>query len=68
MTRKDRKIANQKVMIDNRNKLIDYQTDKISQLEATIRQVRAIASSNNYGNPEAYLRKINELVRRLNQY
>ena len=68
MTKKDRKIANQKVMIQNRDKLIEYQTNKIAKTESILRQVSVIASSNNYGNPEAYLRKINELVRPLNQY
>lgn len=32
-TKKDRKIANQKTMIKNRNKLINNQTIKIEQLE-----------------------------------
>ena len=63
MTKKDREIANQKVKIANRDKFINYQTDKIAKLEATIRQISTIVSSNNYGNPEAYLRKINELIR-----
>ena len=68
MSSKDRRIANQKVMIQNRDKLIKHQEDKIAKLEAVIRQIRTIASSNRYGNAEAYLRKINELIRRLNQY
>lgn len=63
MNRKDRKIANQKVMIQNRDKLIDYQVKRISKLEAIIRQINVLASSNKYGNEKAYLRKINELVR-----
>ena len=63
MTSKDRRIANQKVMIENRDKLIEHQENKIVKLEAIIRQVRTIASSNKYGNAEAYLRKINELIR-----
>ena len=62
MTQKDRKIANQKQMIENRDKLLKYQTEKVAKLEAIIRQVSAIASSNNYEHPEVYLRKINELV------
>lgn len=32
-TKKDRKIANQKAMIENRNKLIDNQTIRIEQLK-----------------------------------
>lgn len=63
MTRKDRKIANQKQMIENRDKLLKYQTERISKLEATIRQVSIVASSNKYGNERAYLGKINDLVR-----
>ena len=62
MNRKDRKIANQKVMIQNRDKLIDYQVKRISKLEAIIRQINVLASSNKYGNEKAYLRKINELA------
>lgn len=67
-TKKDRQIANQKVMIKNRDKLIKGQEEKIAKLEATIMQVRAMASMNNYNHPEIYLRKINELARRVNQY
>lgn len=67
-TKKDRQIANQKVMIKNRDKLIEKQSQRIANLEATIMQVRAMASMNNYNHPEIYLRKINELVRRVNQY
>lgn len=67
-TKKDRRIANQTVMIKNRDKLIKGQEEKIAKLEATLRAVRAMASMNNYNHPEIYLRKINELVRRVNQY
>lgn len=63
MTRKDRRIANQKKMIEHRDKLIKNQIDRLSELEAVIRQISVLASSNKYGNAEAYLRKINELVR-----
>ena len=66
-TKKDRRIANQAVMIKNRDKLIKGQEEKIAKLEATIMQVRAMASMNNYNHPEIYLRKIKELVRPLNQ-
>ena len=68
MTKKDREIANQKAMISNRDKLIEYQTKRVAKLEATLKQISVLASSNNYGNPGAYLRKIKELVRPLNQY
>lgn len=62
-TRKDREIANKEVKISGRDKVIKYQEGKIAKLEAKIREVREIASSNRYGNAEAYLRKINELLR-----
>ena len=61
-TKKDRQIANQTVMIKNRDKLIKGQEEKIAKLEATLRAVRAMASMNNYNHPEVYLRKIKELV------
>ena len=61
-TKKDRQIANQKVMIKNRDKLIEKQSQRKANLEATIMQVRAMASMNNYNHPEVYLRKIKELV------
>lgn len=65
---KDRRIANQAVMIRNRDKLIKRQEEKIAELEATIMQVRVMSSMNKYNHPEIYLRKINELVRPQNQY
>ena len=65
---KDRKIANQKIMISNRDKLIKYQEEKIEKLEAKIMQIRVISGMNKYNHPEIYLRKINELVRPQNQY
>lgn len=61
-TKKDRRIANQAVMIKNRDKLIKGQEEKIAKLEATIMQVRVMASMNNYNHPEVYLRKIKELA------
>ena len=67
-SQKDRRIANQAVMIRNRDKLIKRQEEKIAELEATIMQVRVISSMNKYNQPEIYLRKINELVRPQNQY
>lgn len=67
-SQKDRRIANQAVMIRNRDKLIKRQEEKIAELEATIMQVRVISSMNKYNHPEIYLRKINELVRPQNQY
>ena len=67
-SQKDRRIANQAVMIRNRNELIKRQEEKIAELEATIMQVRVISNMNKYNHPEIYLRKINELVRPQNQY
>ena len=67
-SQKDRRIANQAVMIRNRDKLIKRQEEKIAELEATIMQVRVMSSMNKYNHPEIYLRKINELVRPQNQY
>ena len=67
-SQKDRRIANQAVMIRNRDKLIKRQEEKIAELEATIMQVRIMSSMNKYNHPEIYLRKINELVRPQNQY
>ena len=67
-SQKDRRIANQAVMIRNRNELIKKQEEKIAKLEATIMQVRVISSMNKYNHQEIYLRKINELVRLQNQY
>jgi len=67
ITKKDRKIANQEVMIKNRDKLLKYQTEKVAKLEAILRQVSVIASNNKYGNERAYLANINELVRPFNQ-
>lgn len=67
-SQKDRRIANQAVMIRNRNELIKRQEEKIAELETTIMQVRVISNMNKYNHPEIYLRKINELVRPQNQY
>lgn len=61
-TRKDREIANQKVKILSRDKVIKYQEEKIAKLETTIKAISSIVSSNRYGNAEAYLRKINEVI------
>lgn len=62
---KDRKIANQKIMISNRDKLIKYQEEKIEKLEAKIMQIRVISGMNKYNHPEIYLRRINEIVNKI---
>ncbi len=61
-TRKDRKIANQKAKIENRDILIRNQQEKITRLESLLKDIEIIASSNLYGTDgTAYLRKIKEL-------
>lgn len=62
MTQKDRLIANQKLMIGNRDKLIQLQQEKLVKAEAKLINIKAIASMNKYNNPEVYLRKIKELI------
>lgn len=63
-TRKDRKIANQKVMIERRDILIKKQQEKITNLETLIATIDITASSNLYGTDgKPYLGKIRELVR-----
>lgn len=62
-TKKDREIANEKAKVKNRNKFIEYQENKIAKLESKLEEIKSITSMNNYGKPEVYLRKINELVR-----
>ena len=66
-TKKDRRIANQEVMIKNRDKLIEYYKDKTEKLEAVIKEVKDLTEENNYNRPEIYLKRIKELVRPLNQ-
>lgn len=61
-TKKDRKIANQNTMIDNRNKFIAKQEEKITNLETALRTIKSMTEMNNYNYPEVYLRKINELA------
>jgi hypothetical protein len=61
-TRKDRKIANQKAKIENRDILIRNQQEKITRLESLLKDIEVIASSNLYGTDgKVYLRKIKEL-------
>lgn len=61
-TKKDRQIANEKAKVKNRDKLIKRYEDKIAKLEATLTNIKAITSMNDYGQPQVYLRKINELI------
>lgn len=75
-TKKDRQIANQKVMIDNRNKLIkDLQTrndmlkteNKDLRFENeevldTIQKILNLSTSNTYNNDKIVLSKIKELA------
>lgn len=60
MTAKNRKILNQQEKIENRDKLIKYQTERVARLEATLKQISDIASSNE----DTDMKKINELIRR----
>ena len=63
-TRKDRKIANQKAMIENRDIVIRKQQEKITNLETLLTTIDITASSNLYGTDgKPYLGKIRELVR-----
>ena len=62
MTRKNRRLANQEVMIKRRNEIIKHQTDKIVELETILSEIKVFASMNKYNHPEIYLRKIKELV------
>ena len=62
-TKKDRRIANQTVMIKNRDKLIKGQEEKITNLETALRIIKLMTEMNDYGQPKVYLRKINELAK-----
>ena len=62
MTRKNRRLANQEVMIKRRNEIIKHQTNKIVELETILSEIKVFASMNKYNHPEIYLRKIKELV------
>ena len=69
MTKKDKKIANQNVMIKNRDKLITtlsnqrhslHNENKI--LKEILSNVYYMATSNTYGNDRAILGKIKEVI------
>ena len=63
-TKKDKKIANQKAMIENRDIVIRKQQEKITNLETLLTTIDITASSNLYGTDgKPYLGKIRELVR-----
>lgn len=80
-TKKDRQIANQKAMIDNRNKLIkDLQEQKNYYKEMTIQQraendflrkiilkVEELTTQNTYNNEPIILRKIKEVIQSANE-
>lgn len=76
LTKKDRKIANQEAMIDNRNKLIkdlqsrndmlkttnrDLKSEKEELLDS-MKQIFNLATSNTYNNEKIVLCKIKELA------
>lgn len=69
MTKKQRKIANQEVMIKNRDKLISnmskqrhdlYNENKL--LKELLSNIYYMATSNTYGNDKAILGKIRETI------
>ena len=76
LTKKDRKIANQEAMIDNRNKLIkDLQEQKNYYKEMSWQQrqendflrkiilkVEELTTQNTYNNEQIILRKIKEVI------
>lgn len=75
-TKKDRKIANQEAMIDNRNKLIkDLETRnnmlktankdlrfENEELLSSMKQILNLSTSNTYNNDKIILSKIKELA------
>lgn len=77
MFKKDRKIANQKAMIENRDKLIgdlqeqkDYykqmtreQRERLTKQDEVIESILRLASSNTYNNDKIVLSKIKELAK-----
>lgn len=80
-TKKDRKIANQKAMIENRNKLIkDLQEQKDYYKEMSIQQraendflrdiltrVESLVTQNTYDNEKVILRKVKEVIQSANE-
>ena len=81
LTKKDRKIANQEAMIDNRNKLIkdlqeqkNYYKEMSSQqrqendfLRKIILKVEELTTQNTYNNEQIILRKIKEVIQSANE-
>lgn len=75
-TKKDKKIANQKAMIENRDRLIDdlkerkdyykqiseAQREDLLEQEEALKAILNLATSNTYGNKDAILDKIKELA------
>lgn len=80
-TKKDRKIANQEAMIENRNKLIkDLQEQKDYYKEMSIQQraendflrdiltrVENLVTQNTYDNEKVILRKVKEVIQSANE-
>ena len=80
-TKKDRQIANQKVMIENRDKLIkDLQEQKIYYKEMSSQQrqendflrkiilkVEDLTTQNTYNNEQIILHKIKEVIQSANE-
>lgn len=80
-TKKDRQIANQKAMIENRDKLIkDLQEQKDYYKEMSIQQraendflrdiltrVESLVTQNTYDNEKVILRKVKEVIQSANE-
>ena len=69
MTKKDKKIANQKAMIRNRDRFIGSLSDQRHSLQIENKmfkelfsKVYYLATSNTYGNEKAILGKIREVI------
>lgn len=57
-----RSLANAEKQITERNRLIEYQSNKIKKLEEKINKYEKFITSNNYGNAELRLQALKKLV------
>lgn len=58
-----RSLANAERQVLDRNRVIEYQENKIKKLKDKLTVLEAYITSNNYGNAELRLEKLKELVR-----
>ena len=58
-----RSLANAERQVSDRNRVIEYQENKIKKLKDNLTVLEAYITSNNYGNAELRLEKLKELVR-----